>query len=58
MRSQYRSFEIKAIRGSIQTRLAKLDEADDYDAIVVAACGFRRGGLGDRIDEVQSHLLD
>ncbi|TMW68033.1 hypothetical protein Poli38472_007705 [Pythium oligandrum] len=52
LRSQNPTFEIKTIRGNIQTRLAKLDEADDYDAIIVAACGFRRGGLGDRIDEL------
>ncbi|GLD95883.1 hypothetical protein PINS_up004561 [Pythium insidiosum] len=52
VRSQNPTFEIKTIRGNIQTRLAKLDEHDDYDAIIVAACGFRRGGLGDRIDEL------
>ncbi|GAB9463236.1 hypothetical protein Gpo141_00000702 [Globisporangium polare] len=52
LRSLFPTFEIKTIRGNIQTRLAKLDEHEDYDAIIVAACGFRRGGLGDRIDEL------
>ncbi|ETL77975.1 porphobilinogen deaminase [Phytophthora nicotianae P10297] len=52
LRSQFPTFEIKTVRGNIQTRLAKLDEHDDYDAIIVAACGFRRGELGDRIDEI------
>lgn len=52
IRNMYPTFEIKTIRGNIQTRLAKLDEHEDYDAIIVAACGFRRGGLGDRIDEL------
>ncbi|RLN06493.1 hypothetical protein BBJ28_00018792, partial [Nothophytophthora sp. Chile5] len=52
LRSQYPTFEIKTVRGNIQTRLAKLDEHDDYDAIIVAACGFRRGEMGDRIDEL------
>ncbi|GMF21542.1 unnamed protein product [Phytophthora lilii] len=52
LRSQFPTFEIKTLRGNIQTRLAKLDEHDDYDAIIVAACGFRRGELGDRIDEI------
>ena len=52
IRSQFPSFEVKTLRGNIQTRLAKLDEGDEYDAIIVAACGFRRGGLGDRIDEI------
>ncbi|CAH0490568.1 unnamed protein product [Peronospora farinosa] len=52
VRSQFPSFKIKTLRGNIQTRLAKLDKADDYDAIIVAACGFRRGDLGERIDEI------
>ncbi|GMF40091.1 unnamed protein product [Phytophthora fragariaefolia] len=52
LRKQFPTFEIKTLRGNIQTRLAKLDEHDDYDAIIVAACGFRRGDLGDRIDEI------
>lgn len=52
LRSMFPTFDIKTIRGNIQTRLAKLDEHDDYDAMIVAACGFRRGGLGDRIDEL------
>ncbi|DBA00249.1 TPA: hypothetical protein N0F65_007893, partial [Lagenidium giganteum] len=52
LRSQYPTFEIKTIRGNIQTRLAKLDENNEYDAIIVAACGFRRGGLKDRIDQL------
>ncbi|TMW68032.1 hypothetical protein Poli38472_007704 [Pythium oligandrum] len=46
------TFKIKTIRGNIQTRLAKLENADDYDAIVIAACGYRRVGLGDRLDEI------
>ncbi|OQS04902.1 porphobilinogen deaminase [Thraustotheca clavata] len=48
----YPHVKVKTIRGNIQTRLAKLDDHDDYDAIVVAAAGFRRGGLGDRIDQL------
>ncbi|TDH74234.1 hypothetical protein CCR75_001470 [Bremia lactucae] len=52
LRSQFPTFQIKTLRGNIQTRLAKLDEHDEYDAIIVAACGFRRGNLGHRIDEI------
>ncbi|KAI9918980.1 hypothetical protein PsorP6_011975 [Peronosclerospora sorghi] len=52
VRNQFPSFQIKTLRGNIQTRLAKLEDANEYDAIIVAACGFRRGNLGDRIDEV------
>ncbi|KAJ2806799.1 hypothetical protein H4R21_000727 [Coemansia helicoidea] len=38
------------IRGNIDTRLAKLDAADSpFDALVLAAAGLRRLGLGARI---------
>jgi hydroxymethylbilane synthase len=36
------------IRGNVETRLRKLDEGE-YDALVLAAAGLRRLGLGDRI---------
>jgi hydroxymethylbilane synthase len=36
------------IRGNVDTRLRKLDRAE-YDALVLAAAGIRRLGLGDRI---------
>ena len=36
------------IRGNVDTRLRKLD-AGEYDALVLAAAGLRRLGLGDRI---------
>ncbi|EGZ06620.1 hypothetical protein PHYSODRAFT_340850 [Phytophthora sojae] len=52
LRKQFPTFEIKTLRGNIQTRQAKLDEHDDYDAIIVAACCFRLSELGDRIDEI------
>ncbi|XOV86260.1 MAG: hydroxymethylbilane synthase [Pseudomonadota bacterium] len=36
------------LRGNVDTRLRKLDEGD-YDAIILAAAGLKRLGLGDRI---------
>ena len=39
---------IEALRGNLQTRLRKLDEGQ-YDAIVLAAAGLLRLGLGERI---------
>ncbi len=39
---------IEALRGNVDTRLRKLDEGH-YQAIVLAAAGLRRLGLGDRI---------
>ncbi len=42
--------EILDLRGNVDTRLAKLDRGD-YEAIVLAAAGIERLGLGDRITE-------
>jgi hydroxymethylbilane synthase len=40
--------EIAELRGNVDTRLRKLDEGG-YDAIILAAAGLNRLGLGDRI---------
>jgi hydroxymethylbilane synthase len=48
LRSRYPSLEFRALRGNVNTRLAKLD-AGDYDAIVLAAAGLKRLGLEERI---------
>jgi hydroxymethylbilane synthase len=42
------SFEIKLLRGNVETRLAKLDRGE-YDAIVLAVAGLVRLGLAERI---------
>lgn len=39
---------IRFLRGNVNTRLAKLD-ANEYDAIILAAAGLRRLGFHDRI---------
>jgi hydroxymethylbilane synthase len=41
------------LRGNVDTRLRKLD-AGDYDALILAAAGLERLGLGDRV----THLLE
>ena len=41
-------FKILQLRGNVETRLRKLDEGD-YDAIILAAAGLQRLGLGSRI---------
>ena len=43
-----KDIEIRFLRGNVNTRLAKLD-AGDYDAIILAAAGLKRLGMGDRI---------
>ncbi len=42
--------QIKLLRGNVPTRVRKLDEGE-YDAIVLAAAGLTRLGLGHRITE-------
>lgn len=39
---------VESLRGNVQTRLRKLDEGK-YDAVILAAAGLKRLGLGDRI---------
>ena len=48
LRSRFPHLEIKSLRGNLGTRLRKLDEGQ-YDAIILAAAGLIRLGLGDRI---------
>jgi hydroxymethylbilane synthase len=45
--------QIAMLRGNVPTRLRKLDDGD-YDAIVLAAAGLTRLGLGARITELLS----
>ena len=47
---QRSDLELLEIRGNVDTRLRKLDEGQ-YDAIVLAACGLIRLGMGARITE-------
>lgn len=48
IRAQFPELVVKPLRGNVQTRLAKLD-AGDYHAIILAAAGLKRLGLGERI---------
>jgi len=40
--------EVVSLRGNVNTRLAKLDRGD-FDAVLLAAAGLERLGMGDRI---------
>lgn len=44
-------------RGNLNTRLKKLDEKDDYAAIILAAAGLKRMGWESRISQVRLHAL-
>ncbi|WP_333997968.1 hydroxymethylbilane synthase [Burkholderia gladioli] len=48
LRAHYLDFDVRPLRGNLDTRLAKLDRGD-YAAIILAAAGLKRLGLGDRI---------
>lgn len=41
--------KIRWIRGNIDTRLRKLQEGDEYDAIILAAAGLKRMGWRDKL---------
>jgi hydroxymethylbilane synthase len=51
LRERYPEFQVKALRGNVDTRLAKLDRGD-FQAIVLAAAGLKRLGLAARIRAV------
>ncbi len=48
LRSRYPHLDIQPLRGNLDTRLRKLDNGD-YQAIILAAAGLKRLGLGSRI---------
>ncbi len=48
IRERYPHLRIQALRGNLDTRLAKLDRGE-YSAIILAAAGLKRLGLQDRI---------
>jgi hydroxymethylbilane synthase len=48
LKRQFPKLEIVGLRGNLDTRLGKLDRGE-YDAIILAAAGLKRLGLGNRI---------
>lgn len=53
LRARFPQLKIEPLRGNVQTRLRKLDEGR-YAAIILAAAGLKRLGLGQRIRAVIS----
>jgi hydroxymethylbilane synthase len=51
LRERFPSLQIMPLRGNVNTRVAKLDDGR-YDAIILAAAGLKRLGLGERIREL------
>ncbi len=56
IQARFPNLKIESLRGNVQTRLRKLDE-DQYAAIILAAAGLIRLGLGDRIRQFISPAL-
>ncbi|MBR0566579.1 hydroxymethylbilane synthase [Azoarcus sp. L1K30] len=48
LHAQYPFLAVTSLRGNLDTRLRKLDEGQ-YDAIILAAAGLKRLGLGERV---------
>ncbi|KAK3509502.1 hypothetical protein QTP70_035155 [Hemibagrus guttatus] len=52
LKKRFPQLEFENIRGNLNTRLKKLDEKDDYAAIILAAAGLKRMGWESRINQV------
>lgn len=48
------NLQIISIRGNVDTRIRKLKESGEFDAIVLAVAGLERMGLGEEITEIIS----
>jgi len=53
LRARFPHLKVEPLRGNVQTRLRKLDEGQ-YAAIILAAAGLKRLGLGSRIRNIIS----
>jgi hydroxymethylbilane synthase len=56
LRARFPHLQVRPLRGNVQTRLRKLDEGQ-FSAIILAAAGLKRLGLGDRIAALLSTEL-
>ncbi|XP_046891186.1 hydroxymethylbilane synthase, b isoform X2 [Hypomesus transpacificus] len=54
LKKRFPHLEFKDIRGNLNTRLKKLDEKEDFAAIILAAAGLCRMGWDSRISQILS----
>lgn len=52
LKRRFPKLNFKDIRGNLNTRLKKLDEKEDFSAIILAAAGLRRMGWESRISQI------
>ena len=50
LRERFPGVQVLPVRGNVETRLSKLDRGE-FDALILAAAGLKRLGLGDRVRE-------
>jgi len=56
LRSRYPHLQFRALRGNVNTRLAKLDKGE-YDAIILAVAGLKRLGFEARIRDTLTDAI-
>ncbi|KAM6238194.1 porphobilinogen deaminase isoform 2-T2 [Porphyrio hochstetteri] len=54
LKKKFPQLEFRDIRGNLNTRLKKLDEKEDFSAIILAAAGLKRMGWENRIGQLLS----
>lgn len=52
LKRRFPDLKFESVRGNLNTRLRKLDQADDYAALILAVAGVVRMGWKDRISQV------
>lgn len=52
LKRRFPHLDFKDIRGNLNTRLKKLDEKEDFAAIILAAAGLKRMGWENRISQI------
>ncbi|CAN9510971.1 unnamed protein product [Ophioblennius macclurei] len=52
LKKRFPHLDFKDIRGNLNTRLKKLDDKDDFSAIILAAAGLKRMGWENRISQI------
>jgi len=57
LKYMYPLLQFKDMRGNLNTRLRKLDEGNEYDALILAVAGLQRLRLGDRISQVLPYSM-
>ena len=56
LRSRYPHLQFRALRGNVNTRLAKLDKGE-YDAIILAVAGLKRLGFESRVRDTLADTI-